>query len=107
MIRSDRICHLIGHRRERFMAGHYWDLRGRQRERWHSRCTRCGTTDGGEVYREGLLERFTWWRVRSAAYRARERLKVWWRSDCDDCGKPDQRCGRPVGNHRDCDPIPF
>jgi hypothetical protein len=105
MITPYRICHLIGHRRERYMAGYYWDRRGRQREKWYSRCTRCGTSDGGEVYREGLLERLTWWRIRSAAYRTCERLKAWVHTDCFDCKQPEVRFGRHVGDHTDC--IPF
>ena len=73
-IRPHRICHLIGHKREPYVAGYYTDRRGREREKWYSRCKRCGTSDGGEVYAEGLLERFAWWRIKSGWLRRREAM---------------------------------
>ena len=96
------ICRLIGHRCESYIGGWYTDRRGRQREKWYRRCTRCGTSDGGEVYREGLLERFTWWRIRAWPWRVREALRT---RICVYCGKPERRLGRKVGDHRGC--IPF
>ena len=104
-IEPHRICHLIGHDREPYMAGYYTDRRGRQREKWYRRCKRCGTSDGGEVYAEGLLERFTWWRIKSVWWRRRDASRKWWSSTCNDCGKPERRFGRRVGDHRGC--IPF
>ena len=95
------ICRLIGHRRESYVGGYYTDRRGRQREKRYSRCTRSGTSDGAEVYREGLMERFSWRRIRAWRWRARN----WWRTDCIDCGQPATRFGRPFGDHDDC--LPF
>jgi hypothetical protein len=101
------ICRAVGHKRERYLAGYYQDRRGYPRERWYSRCVRCGTTDGGEVFREGWVERLTisraLWRVREA----RGSFAAWRRSDCEDCGMPNQKYGRPVGDHSKCNPIPF
>ena len=101
-----RICHLIGHKRTGYNpdgpSGHY-----RRRNRWYMRCDRCGTTDGGEVYREGLLERFTWWRMRVTFYRMTDELRHRLWSDCTDCGKPLWRLGRAMGNHDDENHIPF
>lgn len=102
------ICRLIGHRRESYVGGTYTDRRGRQREKWYRRCTRCGTSDGGEVYAEGLLERFAWLRIRQAWRSLVARARLWWREDCWDCKRPVRRFGRAVGRHENCgDEIPF
>jgi hypothetical protein len=101
------LCRWFGHRREGYNADIYWDRHGRQRHRWHQRCTRCGTSDGAEVFREGILERFTVRRILSAIYDYRFRLRLWWREDCDDCHKPVMRFGRKVGDHDNCDVMPF
>lgn len=102
-----RICHLIGHRRQMYDAGRYTDRRGRWRTRWHSRCIRCGTSDGGEVFREGILEHLTVWNLMRACRRRREALRNWIWQECDDCHKPSVRFGRSIGYHSKCDLIPF
>lgn len=96
-----RICHLIGHRRESYIGRHVLTRRGHLRPIHYSRCIRCGTSDGGEVYREGLLERLHWRRIRGAWWRLRTSRRV----ICHDCGKPERRWWRSVGDHRGC--IPF
>lgn len=95
-----RICRLIGHRRESYRSGFYVDRRGRTRERYSSRCVRCGSEDG--CYDEGVLEAWQrrWWGVR-------EDLIRWRLMKRSCCGKPLKRFGRPVGDHRECDDIPF
>ena len=100
-----RICRLIGHDREAYVAGWYTDRRGRRRERWYTRCKRCGASDGGEVFRDGLLERFAWWRLVRPFRQARGAVGSWIRLDCHDCGKPEVRFGRDVGDHGGC--LPF
>lgn len=107
MIPPHRICEWIGHDREGYDAGFYTDRRGRRRQRWHQRCKRCGPSDGGEVFNEGRLERFRRWRIRRALREMTTRWRSWWRYDCDDCHKPSVRFGRPVGDHDQCDQIPF
>lgn len=99
-----RVCVWLGHNREMYCADTYTDGRGRWRERWYSRCKRCGTSDGGTVFEPGILE-FTWFRMWRA--RTERRIKEWCREDCDDCRKPKVRFGRPVGNHLKCEEIPF
>lgn len=95
-------CWLLGHKRESYVYRRYIDRRGREREKWGSRCIRCGTSDAGTVYEPGLIERLRdAWRERRAAF-ARWRL-----TKCSCCGKPLIRFGRQVGNHGDCDDIPF
>jgi hypothetical protein len=100
------ICHLIGHKRTGYNpdgpSRHY-----RRRNRWYMRCDRCGTTDGEEVYREGLLERFTWWRLRIAFYSATRNMRRWLWDDCIDCGLPSRRFGRFIGKHDDDRHMPF
>jgi hypothetical protein len=105
MLNPHTICRWIGHRREGYSAGYYTDRRGRQRERWHSRCARCGTSDGAEVFRDGILERFGYRTLRRTAFRWLVALCFWWRTDCHDCGQPKVRRGRRVGDHSGC--IPF
>ena len=105
MLNPHTICSWLGHRRKGYSAGHYTDRRGRERERWHARCKRCGTSDGGEVYSDGCLEPFGYWRLRAAIWTARVRIRFWWRTNCHDCGKPEVRFGCHVGNHDGC--IPF
>lgn len=107
LIAPHRICNWLGHKRESYMAGYYTDRRDYQRERRHSRCTRCGTSDGGTVYEPGRLEYLRPQEIRRAYRRFRLRFTDWWRQDCDDCRKPMVRCGRNVGKHEDCDVIPF
>lgn len=107
LIPPRRICEWIGHDREGYDAGYYTDRRGRRRQRWHQRCKRCGTTDGGEVWNEGHLGRFRGWQIRSAIRQRMTLLRLWWRDDCDDCHKPCVRFGRRVGDHSQCNPIPF
>jgi hypothetical protein len=101
------ICEWIGHKREEYHAGYYFDRRGRERTRWHQRCKRCGTSDGGEVFNEGRLERFRVWRLRGALRRAIILFHMWRREDCDDCHQPIVRFGRSVGDHKNCSDIPF
>jgi hypothetical protein len=105
LIAPHRICRLIGHSREGYDAGHYTDRRGRLRQRRHMRCTRCGTSDGGEVFNEGLFERWTIWHLRVALHRGWQAIKLWWHTDCGDCNLPERRRGRAVGDHHDC--LPF
>lgn len=108
LIQPIRVCHLVGHKRTGYDPdGHPDNYRERGRRRWYSRCDRCGTTDCEEVYREGALERFTWWRMRLAWHRATSGFRFWLRTDCTDCSKPMRQFGRPVGNHTKCDDIPF
>lgn len=107
MIPPYTICRWLGHKRQSYIYGQRFDQRGRLRNKWGSRCTRCGTSDYGEVYKRGYLECVRYWRPRIIWWRAKEHLKNWWRQDCEDCGKPTVRCGRPVGDHRNCDVIPF
>lgn len=91
-----------------YIGGYYTDRRGRQREKWYSRCKRCGTSDGGEVFREGLLERITWRRFCSAVADRFLGTQLWWRTDCWDCKRPIRRFGRKIGDHENCrDDIPF
>jgi len=99
-----RLCGWIGHDRERYQAGWYHDRGGRQRERWYSRCRRCGTSDGGTVFEPGILEfnRFRQWR-----WAARGRLQAWIGRNCEDCGKRRIRFGHEVGQHDNCEEIPF
>ena len=99
------LCRLIGHRRESYIGGTYTDRRGRQREKWYRRCKRCGTSDGYEVYRPGLLEAFTPYELRCRWWRIRDAIRGWWRSTCHDCGKTERRFGKSVGDHDGC--IPF
>jgi hypothetical protein len=101
------ICEWLGHSRELYRNGYYHDRRGRERERWHNRCKRCGTSDGGEVFREGRIERFRGRGLRSAFRRQVTLWKFWWREDCEDCRKPRMRVGRSVGDHARCEVIPF
>lgn len=96
LIPPHRICRILGHRREGYNAGVYTDRRGRRRERWHLRCTRCGTSDGGEIYRQGLLE----WVMRKL-----RRFREWHCTICHACGLPERRFGKSVGDHSGC--IPF
>ena len=106
LIEPYRICHLIGHKRTGYNPdkphGGY-----RRRNRWYMRCDRCGTTDGGEVYREGLFERFTYWRIRIAVFGWTINFRHWLWSDCMYCRKPAWRFGRAVGVHDDENHIPF
>ena len=104
MTHPRHICRILGHRREAYRAGWYFDWRGRQRERWHARCTRCGTSDGATVYESGLIEAVAY-AFRRPIPRAVATIRSWWRTDCFYCHKPERRFGRPVGDHRDC--IPF
>ena len=101
------ICRWVGHRRESYVGGYYFDRRGRQREKWYQRCKRCGTSDGSEVYREGILERFTIWRLRRIRYQLLGHFKMWWRQECEECHKSKVRFGHKLGGHDNCHEIPF
>ncbi len=108
LIPPHRICHLIGHKRTGYDPdGHPDNYRPRYRRRWYMRCDRCGTTDASEVYREGLLERFTWWRLRWAWHGLTYKVRFWLWADCSDCGKPIMRFGRRIGTHDGDEHIPF
>jgi hypothetical protein len=95
-----RVCRALGHARESYVYGQRLDRRGHLVDKWGARCTRCHTSDGGEVYHQGWLEviphhwRAFRWNLRRNMFRK-----------CCDCGKPDLLLGRPVGAHPDC--IPF
>jgi hypothetical protein len=102
-----RVCSWLGHRREIYAAGLYMDRRGRWRTRYHHRCTRCGTSDGAEVFFPGVFEGWRYYSPRCIWWRGREGAKAWWRQTCEDCGEPTVRFGRRVGNHENCDVIPF
>lgn len=97
-----RVCWLIGHEPESYQSGWYWHrASGRNRERWSTRCTRCGI-EGYEAWTPGLPGRLIrWWRD------ALNPLRHWIRTDCGACRKPLTRFGRPVGDHAECDDIPF
>lgn len=95
------ICSWVGHAHESYKGGVYFDRGGRMRDKYYSRCTRCGC-DSAEVYTYGRLEQIGHrWRDLKADFRH------WRGTACDDCGKPDSRFGRAVGNHDHCDQIPF
>jgi hypothetical protein len=100
--RIDRlICRVRGHDHEIYRDGGYHDRRGRWRERWQTRCGRCGC--GPEIlYAETWRSRLRDWRNDW-----RRAFQRWRGTVCDDCMKPDTRFGRPVGDHSTCDPIPF
>ena len=106
-IAPHHICRWFGHRRELYNAGQFTDRRGRWRTRWHSRCTRCGTSDGGEVFNPGIMERWHGWRLHVLWWRLRDLVRWGWLQRCEDCGKPTVRFWRQVGKHEDCDVIPF
>jgi hypothetical protein len=100
------ICRIVGHRRQHHEGPRYY-----RRGRWHTptyfRCTRCGTSDGGEVWRRGWAEWLTWSELRRAAYWWRVAFREWRGQTCVDCGKPTVRFGRAVGDHSGCEVIPF
>ena len=100
------ICRLVGHKRGQREGGQYYRA-GRWRNRWYPYCRRCGTSDIETVYTPGIFEAFTPWRIRIAFYGWTSRFWQWRRRDCCDCGKPVVRFGRTVGNHEDCNEIPF
>lgn len=101
------ICHLLGHTRESYIGRHRLGRDGRLRPIYYSRCKRCGTSDGGEVFREGLFERFNWPRIKWWVIDCPGKIRAWIGTKCEDCGKPDTRFGRPAGDHEGCDVIPF
>ena len=101
MISPRRICRLIGHK-PKYHEGPRYLRNGRWRTPSYTRCERCGTSDGYEVHRAGLLERFAWRRIRAWPWRAREAMRT---VICIDCGKPERRLGRKVGDHRGCIPL--
>jgi len=108
IIEPYRVCRLIGHSREGYNAGGYTDRRGRWRQRWHQRCRRCGTSDGGEVYNQGALEWMRPRNLRRRYYEMTRRIGRWWREDCIACHKPAVRFGKAWGDHSGCDDdIPF
>lgn len=88
------ICRAVGHKP------------GQHENRWYSCCLRCGTSDMSELYRTGIFEALPW-RIRIALRTAEFNFRAWCHSDCTACGKPAIRFGREVGNHEDCDEIPF
>lgn len=95
------VCSLVGHARETYKNGTYVDARGRLRDKHYARCTRCGC-DGPGVYSLTLHGRmFIRW------HEIRNQFRHWRRTDCLDCGRPEIRFGRPAGDHRNCDQIPF
>ena len=105
IIAPHRICHVLGHKRTGYKPFPH-DHDRRRRNRWYMRCDRCGL-DSVEVYEEGLLERFGWWRIRATFYGWKRELRQRMWSDCTDWGKPAWRFGRPVGVHDDENHIPF
>lgn len=107
MIPPHVVCRWLGHDRETYAAGFYLDRHGRHRTKFYSRCKRCGTSDGGEVFNEGIFERFRWRRIRKAAWRFRRSFGLWAYDKCGECGKTQTICGRHVGDHSNCNEIPF
>lgn len=101
------ICRLLGHSREPYIGHQRLGRDGRLHPIWYARCKRCGTSDGGEVYREGLFERWRWYRFRWWLIERPKKIRRWIRTDCEDCGKPEVRFGRRVGEHDNCVVIPF
>lgn len=100
------VCRLIGHRRQHYDGPRYYH-RGCWRTPSYFRCTRCGTSDGYEVFRRGILESLTWHEIKRLSYVWRLRWRDWHEQICEDCGRPCVRFGRQVGDHRKCDVIPF
>lgn len=109
LIHPSTICHWLGHKREYYLTGYYYDRRGRQRERWHRRCVRCGTSDGGEVFQPGRLEWISdLYQDPGRPFRTlRFKVSSWRIHTCSCCGLPDRRFGFRVGDHVECDKIPF
>jgi hypothetical protein len=102
-----RLCRLLGHTRKTNREGEYTDRRGRLRDRYRTRCTRCGSSDLGTIYERGLVEMPDWWMIQARLRGIPARVAGWWRTDCTVCRKPNIRFGRAVGRHEDCDEIPF
>jgi hypothetical protein len=99
----DLLCRLVGHKRGQRKGGQYYH-HGRWRDRWYTYCQRCGSSDLGEIYRSGIFEALTPWRIRRALQSASDAFRS---RRCTDCGKPSIRFGRAVGDHTNCDEIPF
>lgn len=100
-----RICRWLGHTREQYIGRQYLDRRGNLRPVYYARCTRCGISDAAEVYAAGLLERLRWFNLRMWWLNKCGDVRGWFCTTCFDCGKPERRLGRRVGDHRGC--IPF
>jgi len=94
------ICRLVGHAPGVSDVTPYRDYRGF----WRSTTTvwpRCGV-EGHEAFGATIWTDIRrWWWERCQA------LKLWWRVDCHDCGRPIIRFNRCVGDHSQCDDIPF
>ena len=100
------LCRVFGHDRESYYAGDAFRMDDcRRRPRYYSRCRRCRTSEGSEVFRPGLFEWATPSNLDVVPLRLRYFISGWWRTEFSDCGKPTVRCGRSQGNHGNC--LPF
>lgn len=95
------ICRTLGHRTESYSTGTY-RRHGHWCEGFSHRCTRCREEGYYPPGEPALIPDFAeWFRWRVNCLRRR------WHRDCSCCRKPERRYGRPVGDHRMCDEVPF